>query len=76
MSKKMADAKRFKMSIVYYGTGILISFKFSRLNIQKETDILSSQQGQKTIETIGNDENIETLKTMKTLKTLKRFFEN
>jgi len=37
------------MSIVSYGTGILISFEFTKLNIQKETDKLRSQQGQKTI---------------------------
>jgi hypothetical protein len=45
----MAVAKRFKISIVFYATGILISLKFTKLNIQKETDKLGSQQDQKTI---------------------------
>lgn len=45
----MAVAKRFKISIVFYGTRILICLKFTKLNIQNETDKLRSQQGQKTI---------------------------
>jgi len=44
----MAVAKPFKISVVFYRTGILISLKFTKLNIQKETHKRRSQQGQKT----------------------------
>jgi len=44
----MAVAKPLEISVVFYGTGIFISLKFTKLNIQKETHKRRSQQGQKT----------------------------
>ena len=64
----MAVAKRFKISIVFYGTGILISLKFTKLNIQKETDKLRSLQGQKTIENSIKTDKYKRKTAYKTLK--------
>jgi len=65
----MAVAKRFKMSIVFYGTGILISFKFKKLNIQKETGILRSHQGQKTT---GGNRKTDKYKSKTAYETIKK----